>query len=122
MRKSYRLIITGILCALMLLSVMTAFGQEATATPAAEQATEEAHSEEAAATEEAHSEETAEGEEHSEEAAAEGEDHSESGEGEPVPQGMSWLMFLLGLGGVLAVGLVATRGGADSGTRDNDAA
>jgi hypothetical protein len=105
------MMMTLLLCALLLVSVGAVLAQDeetsAEHDPAAEQHTED----EAAAEGEAHDEE-------GESTAAAVEADAHSAEAENLPQGMSWLVFLIGLGGILLVGLVAARGGPDGAIED----
>jgi hypothetical protein len=101
------MMMTLLLCALLVLSAGAALAQDGEATP------------DPAAAEE-HSETTAEGETHDgeEAAATAAAEEAHGDETENLPQGMSWLVFLIGLGGILLVGLMAARGGADGAIED----
>ncbi|HRL13348.1 MAG TPA: hypothetical protein PKX07_15805 [Aggregatilineales bacterium] len=110
MRNPYRMMMTLLLCALLLVSVGAVLAQDEETSAEHDPAAAEQHTEGEAA---------AEGEAHDEEggaSAAEAEAHS--AEAENLPQGMSWLVFLIGLGGILLVGLVAARGGPDGAIED----
>lgn len=110
MRNPYRMMMTLLLCALLLVSVGAVLAQDEETSAEHDPAAAEQHTE---------GETAAEGEAHDEEgdaSAAEAEAHS--AEAENLPQGMSWLVFLIGLGGILLVGLVAARGGPDGAIED----
>lgn len=112
MRNPYRMMMTLLLCALLLVSVGAVLAQDEETSAEHDPAAAEQHAEgETAAEGEAHDEES-----ESTAAAVEAETHS--AEAENLPQGMSWLVFLIGLGGILLVGLVAARGGPDGAIED----